>query len=168
MLRFVTSFLLEPGPYPKLAEESSGRNGYSHPFRAGRDGEAIRLDIRLRDFDVAGLEARKAEVLTLGERAGATHVATVDQYVNMGPRMQDRLDLVDRAVGAARRVGVEPVLQPIRGGTGVDPFLDRGTAIANLGTGYFAPESEKELTSLQWMALHARWLVELVRDFAVA
>ena len=46
----------------------------------------------------------------------------------------------------------------------MDPFLVRGVAIANLGTGYFAPESEKELTSLQLMATHARWLCALVAE----
>ena len=45
---------------------------------------------------------------------------------------------------------------PIRGGTGVDPFLAKGIPIANLGTGYFAPESEKELTSRQKIADHVR------------
>ena len=45
----------------------------------------------------------------------------------------------------------------------MDPFLDRGVAVANLGTGYFAPESEKELTSLQMLSGHARWLVALVQ-----
>ena len=64
---------------------------------------------------------------------------------------------------AAADVGVEALVFPIRGGTGVDPFLDVGIPIANLGTGYFAPESEKELTSLQKMAGHARWLFALVQ-----
>jgi hypothetical protein len=59
-------------------------------------------------------------------------------------------------------------VEPIRGGTGVDPFLDRGIPIANLGTGYFAPESEKEFTSLQMMAAHVRWLLELMRVLATA
>ena len=53
---------------------------------------------------------------------------------------------------------------PIRGGTGVDPFLDAGVAVANLGTGYFAPESEKELTSMEMLADHAKWLVALVQQ----
>ena len=61
---------------------------------------------------------------------------------------------------------MKPLLMPIRGGTGVDPFLDNGVSIGNLGTGYFAPESEKELTSLQTMAAHARWLLALVHHAA--
>ena len=40
--------------------------------------------------------------------------------------------------------------------------------IANMGTGYFALESEKEFTSMQFLAGHARWLVALVKVVAEA
>ena len=56
--------------------------------------------------------------------------------------------------------------RPIRGGTGVDPFLAVNVPIANLGTGYFAPESEKELTSKQNIARHVLWLAHLVQHIA--
>ena len=68
------------------------------------------------------------------------------------------------APGQRSAVQQDVRILPIRGGTGVDPFLDKGVAVANLGTGYFAPESEKELTSLQNLAGHARWLVALVQQ----
>ena len=68
------------------------------------------------------------------------------------------------AAGAgADAIGLVAPLLPIRGGTGVDPFLNVGIAVANLGTGYFAPESEKELTSLEMLSQHARWLLALVQ-----
>ena len=86
----------------------------------------------------------------------------------MGPRLVDRPELVGWATEAARAVGQRAVVRPIRGGTGIDPFLDAGVAVGNLGTGYFAPESEKELTSLQQLARHARWLVALVQVAAVS
>jgi len=119
------------------------------------------LDIRIRDFVPADLEYRKSHIRTSFMASGAA-VEVHDQYVNMGPRLADRRDLVELALAAGRDVGVAVREQPIRGGTGVDPFLERGTAVANLGTGYFAPESEKELTSLRLMALHVRWLVALL------
>ena len=81
----------------------------------------------------------------------------------MGPRLAERPELVRWATDAALELGLQAPKLPIRGGTGVDPFLDAGIAVANLGTGYFAPESEKELTSLQMLAAHARWLVGLVQ-----
>ena len=95
-------------------------------------------------------------------------VTLADQYRDMSPRLAPYPELLEWPKAAADRLGLPAPVQPIRGGTGVDPFLDRGVFVANLGTGYFAPESEKEFTSLQSMAGHARWLVELVRVIAAA
>ncbi|MCC6651997.1 MAG: hypothetical protein IT348_12670, partial [Candidatus Eisenbacteria bacterium] len=79
------------------------------------------------------------------------------------PKLAQRPELAEWAKRAGEAVGVETRVLPIRGGTGVDPFLERGVALANLGTGYFAPESEKELTTLELMAGHAGWLFALVQ-----
>ncbi|MEY3014763.1 MAG: hypothetical protein RIT45_3498, partial [Pseudomonadota bacterium] len=120
---------------------------------------------RLRDFDAALLAERSATVQTLAP-AGA-RVELVDQYVNMGPQLADVPELVDLPMRAAEAIGVQAEVLPIRGGTGVDPFLDRGVYVANLGTGYFAPESEKEFTSTWQIAEHARWLLALVQRAAL-
>jgi len=150
---------------PLWAEDSRGWQGYSHPYRARTSLSGAELDIRIRDFVPSELEYRKSHIRASFSASGAT-VSDRDQYVNMGPRLADRRDLVDLALAAGADVGVACREQPIRGGTGVDPFLERGTAIANLGTGYFAPESEKELTSLSLMAHHVRWLVALLARLA--
>ena len=91
-------------------------------------------------------------------------VSVTEQYVNMGPRLADRPELVQWARAAGEAIGEDVRTLPIRGGTGVDPFLDAGVAVANLGTGYFAPESEKELTSLEMLVGHAKWLLALVQQ----
>ncbi len=150
---------------PLWAEDSRGWQGYSHAYRARTSASGAELDVRIRDFVPADLEYRKAHIRASFSASGA-EVSDRDQYVNMGPRLADRRDLVELALAAGQDVGVACREQPIRGGTGVDPFLERGTAIANLGTGYFAPESEKELTSLSLMAHHVRWLVALLGRLA--
>jgi len=160
LLAWMRRFMDSDGVSPLMAEDSEGRQGYSHPFRVRRDGGGLRLDVRLRDFSADGLDAREDHLRALaGERPFRVNA----QYINMGPKLAERADLVERAVAAGEAVGVRCPVQPIRGGTGVDPFLARGVAVANLGTGYFAPESEKEFTSLQMMERHARWLLAVVQ-----
>ena len=159
MLAFVGRFIASGPGFTLLAEDSWGRDGYSAPYRAFPVEHGVQLDIRLRDFTDAGLAARIAHV----ERVGGAAVVTRHQYVNMGPRLADRPELVRWARDAAAALGHETPVTPIRGGTGIDPFLDAGVAVGNLGTGYFAPESEKELTSLQMLSGHARWLLALVQ-----
>jgi tripeptide aminopeptidase len=166
LLSFVEAFFASDPGFVLPAEESEARQGYSNPYRACPEGTAgLRLDIRLRDFDRQALSAREDHVRRLGEARGL-EVQVTQQYENMGPRLLPHRALIDWPRQAAATLGIEPRVLPIRGGTGVDPFLDRGVAIGNLGTGYFAPESEKEFTSLEMLAGHARWLVALVQTVA--
>jgi len=169
-LAFVAGFLASDPGYPLAAEDSEAREGYSAPYRIrpSADKGGVVLDVRLRDFDPEGLETRKKHVAAMAAALPTVSVDIIDQYVNMGPRLADRPELAEWAVAAAAEVGVTPRHFPIRGGTGVDPFLDEGVAVANVGTGYFAPESEKELTSVQMMGRHAKWLTALVVHVAQA
>ncbi len=161
MLAFVGAFLASSPGFVLLAEESDGRLGYSHPYRALPTDAGLVLDIRIRDFDPGLLEEREAHVTRL---AADRPCEMQRQYVNMGPALAGRDELVDWPLAAGAAVGVASEVRPIRGGTGVDPLLEAGVYVANLGTGYFAPESEKELTTLQLMAGHVRWLGALVQS----
>jgi tripeptide aminopeptidase len=162
MLALLRAFLESRGPTPLLSEDSSGHEGYTNPHRAVPEGDALVVDFRLRDFTKAALDARAAHVQAAATSAGLS-AEVVAQYVNMGPVLARYPELPRAAEDAARAAGFTPVRQPIRGGTGVDPFLDKGIPVANLGTGYFAPESEKELTSKQNIARHVIWLAHLVQ-----
>lgn len=165
----LATFLRVDGPEPKLSEDSEGYGGYSNPCFVHVEEDGVKLEYRLRDFDPNALRAREEHVRRVAaEGPGELPVEVQQQYVNMGPRLAEHPELVRWAREAAERVGEQAIVQPIRGGTGVDPFLDAGIPVANLGTGYFAPESEKELTSRQYIARHARWLCELVETVATA
>ncbi|GDX79547.1 hypothetical protein LBMAG42_13580 [Deltaproteobacteria bacterium] len=158
MIAWVRAFYASNPGFTLPCEDSSGRDGYTHPYRGVAVPGGLRLDLRVRDFEPAGLQARLDHIKSL-----APNAETFGQYHNMGPRLAAHPELVAWAQAAARDVGIEAPVMPIRGGTGVDPFLDRGIAVANVGTGYFSPESEKEFTSLQLMARHAKWLFALVQ-----
>ncbi len=163
-LRLCGAFLAAEDDVPLAAENSEGHQGYSNPYRALPADGGLRLDFRIRDFDSDGLSAREDFIKTFG--ATADKIEITQQYVNMAPRMVDHPELVRWPELAAVPFEVPVRREPIRGGTGVDPFLDEGVPIANVGTGYFAPESEKEFTSLQLMARHAMWLFALVQVIA--
>jgi len=163
----LATFFRVEGPSPKLSEESDGYDGYSNPCFVEHADGAITLEYRLRDFTDDGLAARKRHVeMVCKEGPGELPVTITDQYVNMGKDLAPFPELVEWAEAAALSVGRKVLRRPIRGGTGVDPFLARGIPVANVGTGYFAPESEKEFTSRQNLADHALWLVHLVATVA--
>lgn len=158
-VRWAESFSRSAPGFPLRAEDTEGREGYSQPYRVRSVGEAHVVDVRIRDFDADGLAAREAHVMA---HAGDRHAELTQQYVNMGPDIAKEDRLREWALRAGERIGVASEIRPIRGGTGVDPLLEQDVYVANLGTGYFAPESEKELTCLQWMGGHAAWIFEIL------
>jgi tripeptide aminopeptidase len=156
---------------PILSEDSEGHEGYSNPCFVERTADdALTLHYRLRAFEPEQLEARVAHVRSVAEGAdgGPLPVEVQQQYVNMGPALAAYPQLVEWAQDAAQAIGVQSSVLPIRGGTGVDPFIERGIPIANLGTGYFAAESEKEFTSRQMLTDHVVWLSHLVQVAAAS
>lgn len=165
ILHFVRDFIRSEPGFTLLAEDSEDWDGYSQPYRVLMSGDDLRLDVRIRDFDAEMLPKREAHV---AEIATGRTLKVTQQYINMGTRLSERPELVEWAVEAGKISGVEAQSLPIRGGTGVDPFLERDIAVANLGTGYFAPESEKEFTSMQVLSAHALWLTNLVQVIAKA
>ncbi len=167
LVRLLLATLASQGPSPLLSEESEGRQGYSNPCFVQQEAGGLCLEFRLRAFDPEELRARERHVCELCAASGLS--ATVEQqYKNMAPALAPYPELVHWARDAAAACGVVAQELPIRGGTGVDPFLAKGIPIANLGTGYFAPESEKELTSRQKIGQHVLWLVHIVQQIAAS
>jgi tripeptide aminopeptidase len=169
LLDHVRIFLAAEDPAtPLLPENSDGRQGYTNPFSAYIDDGKLVLHYRIRDFDEAGLRAREEYVRSVATASGVPEesVAITQQYVNMGPLLSQYPELVSFARDAATPLSNAAHVRPIRGGTGVDPFIERNIPIANLGTGYWAPESEKEITSKQALARSTQWLSNLVQRLA--
>lgn len=166
----INTFLKTPGVSPLLSEESEGYEGYTNPYFVTPQTEGgLVLDYRIRAFSPEERAAREAHVegvCVASAEAMSITCQIEQQYINMGPALADFPELVTWAEAAAKAIDIEPLHRPIRGGTGVDPFLTRNIPIANLGTGYFAPESEKEFTSKQTLAKHILWLVHLVQVVA--
>ncbi len=158
----------EPAPAPLLPEDSGGNQGYSNPFAAQPSANGLTLRVRLRDFDTEGLKQREQHLRELCAAAKPSPLTPEisAQYINMGAKLAAYPELIEWAQAALSVIGRSNEIRPIRGGTGVDPFLEHDIPVANLGTGYFAPESEKELTSRQNIARHTEWLTHLVQVIA--
>ena len=128
--------------------------------------EAWTLTWRLRDFELEQLNTRATDLeqyYALNDQSDASFEWS-RQYDNMAHRLASAPELITWACQGAEQLGLKAKVMPIRGGTGADPFLDQGVMVANLGTGYFSPESEKELTSIEFMIQHALWLLSLLQE----
>ncbi len=154
-------------------ETTDGYEGYLHPYQmeAGVDRTSVRLLVR--DFDTAGLEEKEALVERLArEVVSAEPRATVEfrieeSYRNMREVLDRHPEVIARAREAIRRVGLEPIERPIRGGTDGSRLSFMGLPTPNLFTGEHNFHSRLEWTSRQEMEKAVETIVELCRAWAV-
>jgi tripeptide aminopeptidase len=121
----------------------------------------------VRDFDDAGLDEsvellrRTAqEVVDLEPRA-RLDVDVRAQYPNMRRYLEDFPQAVAAAELAIREEGLEPVRQPIRGGTDGSRLSAMGLPTPNIFTGGHEYHSVREWASVQDMASAAATIVRL-------
>jgi tripeptide aminopeptidase len=146
---------------------SSGREGFLHPYEL--TGTVARATIRLilRDFDADRLRAHgellraTAETVTARHPGAHVEVAVREQYRNMHEALRRVPHVVAAAEAAIRAEGLEPLGEPIRGGTDGSLLTARGLPTPNLFTGGHEFHSVREWASLQEMAAAAATLVHL-------
>lgn len=134
--------------------------------------EKASMAYSLRDHDKNLLAARKRTVQhiaqTLNDRYGADtiHLELVDRYQNMAEIIKEHSHLVDSASLAMAKVGIEPVVIPMRGGTDGATLSYNGLPCPNLGTGGYAYHGALEHITAEGMEKCTRLIVELVRHYA--
>ncbi|HET7045482.1 MAG TPA: peptidase T [Gaiellaceae bacterium] len=154
---------------PETTEE---REGFVHPNEVSGDASALEIRFIARDFDDAELERHvellrgiAAEVVAAEPRA-SIEVATRIQYRNMRNALARRPEIVANAEDALRRVGLEPIRKPIRGGTDGSRLTEKGLLTPNLFTGGQLAHSEREWICVEDMGLAALTVIELAKVWA--
>ena len=154
---------------PETTEE---REGYVHPHRVSGNAEEAIVDFIARDHDDALLEQHvdllESLVAEIAEREprAALEVEVRDSYRNMRPYIERSPRVVEAALEAIRRAGVEPRMALTRGGTDGAVLSARGLPTPNIFTGGQEYHSVREWASVQDMAAAAATVVELAGVWA--
>jgi tripeptide aminopeptidase len=153
-------------------ETTDAREGFIHPHRfTGTTAEA-ELRFIARDFDSAKLAEheqllrRLADELAAEEPRARISVTVEEQYRNMKEFLEADPTVAEAADEAARRCGIEPWREPIRGGTDGSLLSARGLLTPNIFTGGQQFHSVLEWASVQDMAASAATVVELAKLLA--
>jgi tripeptide aminopeptidase len=155
-------------PADRLAPETtSGREGFIHVFDVrGSSGVAVIRAIA-RDFDDDRLEEhlallrRTAEDVVAAEPRARLELEVRHQYPNMRSHLERFPEVVRAADAAIRAEGIEPVREPIRGGTDGSRLSAMGLPTPNIFTGGHEYHSVREWASVQDMASAAAVIVRL-------
>ena len=143
-------------------------------------GEPIDLDQEGIDFvtasaakcvqaipGVAFVLARRSALEALREREprATVDVREEEQYRNMGEVIERHPEVIEAAVEAVRRLGVEPVHTIIRGGTDGSRLSFMGLPCPNIFAGEHAFHSRLEWVSVQDMEKAVQTIVHLAMIF---
>jgi tripeptide aminopeptidase len=153
-------------------ETTEGRDGFVHPHRFTGTTADAELRFIARDFDAARLAEHEqllrklADELAAEEPRARVSVTVDEQYRNMKEFLDRDPTVTEAADEAARRVGLEPWREPIRGGTDGSLLSARGLLTPNIYTGGQQFHSVLEWASVQDMGLSAATIVELAKLWA--
>ncbi len=155
-------------PQQEIPELTDGEQGFYHMTSIEGSCETALVRYILRDHDSAKLEQKKQTVLRcageLNRRYGEGTVTAVvkDSYRNMREVIEPRMEIVELARDAIRRVGGEPHSSPVRGGTDGATLSYMGLPCPNLGTGGENAHSRFEYCSVEDMLRMSDVIIHIV------
>ena len=161
-------------PRSEAPESTDGWFGYycAHEIKGTLDSAEV--EVFLRDFKAEGMERRVEAVRAIAAAVeaqfplGSVELEVVKSYENMRARLDERPEVLERAMEAARRAGAEPYIKPIRGGTDGARLTEMGIPTPNIFTGSYNYHSRFEWVSVSDMVLATETLLELVKLWAEA
>ena len=104
-------------------ETTEGKQGFLHPVGISGALEKARIDFIVRDFNDQGLKQKEALLESIVQDVmkdyprSTYRLEVKQQYRNMKQVIDRHPEIVDYAVEAIRRAGLQPIKTSIRGGT---------------------------------------------------
>ena len=138
---FLANEYLDLLPKGETPADTEGYEGFYHLTKVQGNVEETSLDFIIRDFDQTCFANRKQVLLEISKTinqkygAGTVLVEISDQYFNMKEMIEPVKYIVDMAFEAMEKVGVVPVVKPIRGGTDGARLSYMGLPTPNIFTG---------------------------------
>jgi tripeptide aminopeptidase len=148
-------------------ETTEGREGFLHPIGLSGTLEAATLGLIVRDFTEEGLREKERLLENIVKEVMADYprsTSRIDikqQYRNMKQVIDRHPEIVDYAIEAVRRTGLDPVKTSIRGGTDGSRLSFMGLPCPNIFAGEHAFHSRLEWVSRQDMEKAVQTIVHL-------
>lgn len=151
---------------------TEGYEGFYHLHAMKGDVETAELEYIIRDHSMEQFLQKKERMVKIGNYlnekygAGSVEVSCVDSYFNMKEKILPHMHLIEHAVQALKRIGVEPKIVPIRGGTDGARLSFQGLPCPNLCTGGHNYHGRYEYIPVQSMEQCVEMLLGIVFLYA--
>ncbi|KZS47312.1 peptidase T [Paenibacillus glucanolyticus] len=156
-------------PVEEAPEHTEGYEGFYHLSSIEGDVELTELRYIIRDHDRELFEGRKAKLASVVEelqhKYGAERIVLQmkDQYYNMREKIEPVKEVVDIAQTAMEKLGIKPIIEPVRGGTDGSQLSYMGLPTPNIFTGGENYHGRYEYVSADNMVLAVQTIIEIVQ-----
>jgi len=148
-------------------ETTEDKEGFLHPVGISGALEQTTIGFIVRDFNDEGLKQKEALLESIVKDVmkdyprSTYRMEVKEQYRNMKRVIDRHPEIVDHAIEAIRRAGLEPVRSSIRGGTDGSRLSFMGLPCPNIFAGEHAFHSRLEWVSRQDMEKAVQTIVHL-------
>jgi len=162
---FVSHEICDLLPKEMRPELTEGYEGFNHLISVNGSVEKTIMHYIIRNHDRELFEQQKDQMLNACEAVnkkygdGTCIIEMNDQYFNMNEILIDHQYIIDIAKEAIIESGLEPIIEPIRGGTDGARLTYLGLPCPNLGTGGYNFHGPFEYCSVQ----EAKKAVEIIK-----
>ena len=157
-------------PQNEVPEKTKGYEGFYMLTYIGGEVDEAKLSYILRDFDLDGLNQRKAKIeeitKTLQQKYGEDRIIVdiKDSYYNMKEKIEPVMYIIDLAKKAMKDADVEPKIVPIRGGTDGARISYMGIPTPNLFTGGYNFHGYYEYAVAEEMEKAKEVIINIVKN----
>ena len=158
-------------PVEQKPEYTEGYEGFFHLISFSGTVEEATFSYIIRDHDLARYEDKKAVILRCVDFINAKYgegTATANirhQYYNMSKQVEPHYHIIEKAIRAMEMEGIQPKIQPIRGGTDGANLSFMGLPCPNLFAGGLNFHGKMEFVPLESMEVASRVILNLVKLF---
>jgi len=151
-------------------ENTDGHDGFNHCGSFTGDVSKAELHYIIRNHDKEKFEAQKKKFLEIKEfiekkyPTAKIDLEMGDDYRNMKEIIDEDPRALNHAVEVFKKMGIEPVHAPVRGGTDGATFSFLGCPTPNLGTGSYNHHSRYEFLSVR----DFNQMIEIVKELVKA
>ncbi|NIJ52087.1 tripeptide aminopeptidase [Dyadobacter arcticus] len=138
-------------------ETTEGKQGFIHPVQIEGIQEKVVLGFIIRDFTTAGLVEKEDLLRKITDEVLANYPHSTaefdvhEQYRNMKVILDQHPSVIENALTAMERAGLNPIQRSIRGGTDGSRLSFMGLPCPNIFAGEHAFHSKLEWVSVQDM-----------------
>lgn len=159
-------------PANETPATTEGYEGFYHLQNSEGSVDCAKLTYMVRDFDRDLFDKREEFLqdiaVKMNEKYGKGMVELVitQSYRNMKEMVEPCFHLIDNAVEAIKRTGIEPEVTPIRGGTDGARLSFNGLPCPNLGTGGYGYHGPYEHVTVEAMDKVVEITKEIIKIYA--